>query len=168
MLEIDGETYLDSSEAAAVLKCSPRQVQRYAESGRLPRRRMGRKDYYASRMVEMLADDLGVRDLPAAPPPPEIVPSGELLQRVEILMNALIEAERRATAAETLLKQLPPPDETSELRANLAEARAERDALRAELGRLQAPRPWYTLPIVWLGLALALSLVIVLVLSLMR
>jgi hypothetical protein len=129
---------------------------------------MGRKDYYASRLVEMLADDLGVGDLPAAPLPPEIVPSSALLQRVEFLMNALIETERRATAAETLLKQLPPPDETIQLRTSLAEARAERDALRAELGRLQAPRLWYTLPVVWLGLALALSLIILLVLSIMR
>ena len=168
MLEIEGETYLDAAEAAQVLRCSSRQVQRYAESGKLPRRRMGRKDYYSRRMVDMLADDLGVSDLPAPPQPPQIVPSGELLVRVEALTNALIDAERRATTAEVQLRQLPPPGESAELRANLAAAEAERDALRAELGRMTAPRPWYSSPVVWLGLALALALVIVLVLALVR
>ena len=33
---------------------------------------------------------------------------------------------------------------------------------------MTAPRPWYSSPVVWLGLALALALVIVLVLALVR
>lgn len=182
MLEIEGESYYDAAEAARELKCSPRQVQRYAESGRLPRRRLGRKDYYPVRLVEMLADDLGVDKLPAIPGPPEIVPSNELMLRVDGLIGrldqlsaALVEAEARARAAEAQLRLLPPPEEAARLRderdgarVELAATKAERDALRAELSALRAPRPWYTLPAVWLGIFLLVALVAVVILALMR
>lgn len=63
----DSEQWLTASEAAQVLKVSPRQVHRYAEQRQLRTRRAGRRVLFSAASVATLADELAVD---VRPPPP--------------------------------------------------------------------------------------------------
>lgn len=157
------------SQAAtqARLRRSDRQLRRYVEAGTLrTKRTTGGRVMYRAEDVERLAAGL---DTTAGPPPAtvaEVVPSSDLARRVEELTGALIDAERRAVAAEAALRLLPPPQEAQALRAEAAEARAEAEGLRRLLQAVEggARRAW-AVAAVLLVLVVLLTLGLVLVLA---
>ena len=61
----DDTTWLTASDAAQLLRVTPRQVHRYAEQGQLVTRRAGRRVLFDSASVAHLADELQVDVRPA-------------------------------------------------------------------------------------------------------
>ena len=160
------DEYITAEQAAQILRVTDRQARRYAASGQVQSKRAGARVLLHRADVERLANELHAYERP--PPTPQIVPQGELLQTIERLRVELQASSIRESALAERLRLLPPPEEAQLLRTDLAAAQAERNALRAELARLGAPRPWYSSPVLWLGLALALALVAVIALALLR
>ena len=161
----DTAEYLTAEQAARVLRVTDRQARRYAADGTVRSKKAGHRVLLHREDVERLAAEQNAYAKP--PPQPQIVPQGELIQAISRLQGELAAAAAREAALAERLRLLPAPEEAQELRTALATAQAELAALRAELDRYRAPRPWYTQPLVWLGLALALALVAIIALALL-
>lgn len=166
----EDEDWLSPAAASATLRRSERQIREYARQKRIRTRRRGTRVEYAASDVRQLAAELQVDRDPPRAESVEIVPAIDLARRVDVLTDALRQAEQRAAAAETALRLLPSPDEARQLRdvakdaqIEAAELRAEVSALKGALGQAQGgeQRAWRAAGILLatvLLLALALAL----------
>jgi hypothetical protein len=77
------ENWLTAADAAKVLKCSARQVHRYAEAGQLVTRRAGRRVLFSSESVAKLADELAVDYRPAPAPGRDLAPMIDAIEQMQ-------------------------------------------------------------------------------------
>lgn len=155
------DQWIGIHEAAQRLNAAPRSVYRWAEPphARLRKRKAGHRVVFNAADVDELARDLGAELRPRPAPPVDLLPAGELMQRVDSLIGQLNAASYRLGALETQLEaQKLLPQQAESLRAERDQARAERDAARAELEALRATlRPWWQGWQLWLFVAVLLA-----------
>jgi hypothetical protein len=129
----DPVKWLTVSEAAAILRMTPRQVNRYGNTGRIRTQRAGRRVLYHNIDVEQLADELRVDERPHAQPSSLAAPLASLADQLRDRDHQLAESQRRLEERleriEAQQRQLPSGDR-EELRQLLTEVIAEREAIR--------------------------------------
>src|SRR5438128_2193501 len=122
--------WLTVNEAAAILRMTPRQVNRYGNTGRIRTRRAGRRVLYHNIDVEQLADELRVDERPATQPTSLAAPLASLTEQLRDRDQQLAEAqhrlEERLDRIEAHQRQLPDTSQ-EELRRLLSEVIAERE-----------------------------------------
>ena len=105
--------YITVDEAAAILRLTHRQVNRYGSDGRIGTRKVGRRVLYLRTDVEALAEELDVENRPAPKQAKaELIPMGDMLeylrerdQRIEELQRQVLAAAVELTRAQSQLEQ---------------------------------------------------------------
>jgi hypothetical protein len=144
----DQENWITVTEAAAILRMTARQVNRYGNLGRLRTRRAGRRILYLAADVATLADELRV-DIRPEPTTSLAVPLRELLQHLQARDRQLEDAQQRVEEALARIERQTnqqrqirdPAQERAELRELLQEVLAERDQIRQQQRQIR-PIPW--------------------------
>lgn len=75
------DEFVTAEQAAQVLRVTDRQARRCGASGQIRSKRAGARVLLHAGGVHRLAEELRSYDRP--PPPPQVVPQGELLQTIE-------------------------------------------------------------------------------------
>ena len=155
------ERWIPVTEAAEILRMTPRQVNRYGNDNRLRTKRAGRRILYAFSDVTRLADELQVDIRPLAPQSPLARPVEEVRDYLQKLVEAQHELER--------LIRIPNPSGPSKeelrdlLREVLAEQEAERrrEAEQREALRSQEQQhiPWFNILVIVLLVAILAAVV---------
>lgn len=148
------EPYIQVEEAAAITGLTARQVHRLGETGKLRRRRSGKRYLYHLGEVQALAADAAVANRP--PPEPrapkqELMPAGQMLEYLRERDNQLEAYQRRLEQAAYELAQLRTELQNTKLLADKGAAldermravEAERDALRRQLEEIQRQQSWW-------------------------
>src|SRR4051794_980444 len=91
----DEQTWLTASDAAQVLRVTPRQVHRYGEMNQLVTRRAGRRVLFSAESVAKLADELAVDYRPTPPPSKDLAPMVEALDQLRQRDEAFTEGQGR-------------------------------------------------------------------------
>jgi DNA-binding transcriptional MerR regulator len=89
------QNWLTAGDAAKILKCSPRQVHRYGETGQLVTRRAGRRVLFAADSVAQLADELQVDYRPPPTPSRDLQPVADLVEHLRRRDTQLEESYQR-------------------------------------------------------------------------
>ena len=147
---MNDERWITVTEAAEILRMTPRQVNRYGNENRLHTKRAGRRVLYLLSDVTALADELQVDIRPAPAQSALARPVEEVRDYLQKLVEAQQELER--------LIRIPNPTGPSKeelrdlLREVLAEQEAERQRVEQEQEALRSPAkrqiPWLTVLIV--------------------
>lgn len=144
----DQENWISVTEAAAILRMTPRQVNRYGNVGRLHTRRAGRRILYLASDVAALANELRV-DIRPEPTTSLAVPLRELLEHLRTRDRQLEDAQQRVEDALARIERQTnqqrqlrdPAQERDELRELLQEVLAERDEIRRQQRQMRSI-PW--------------------------
>jgi len=157
----DGE-WLTSREAQAYLGRTDRQLRRYAKAGRVRTQVQAGRVHYYRPDLDQLAASLPPDERPQAEPPVQIVPAGDLMNMVQDLQAQLQQAAAREGYLRAQLDQRPRLEDQAALQAELAQVKAERDTLQAQLAALQGGRQRdATLALLGLAVVLALAVAVV-------
>lgn len=165
----DDSGWLTVNEAAAILKMTARQVNRYGNTSRLRTHRAGRRVLYHAGDVAALANELRVDIRPAAAQHPLARPITDMADYVQRLAEAQQRVEESLRRLEESgARQLPGPQGATkeELREMLQEvlaaqerASAQREALRSREARKQNRILLAAVVILFIGLAVVIYIV---------
>jgi hypothetical protein len=144
----DQDNWITVTEAAGILRMTPRQVNRYGNLGRLRTRRAGRRILYLASDVATLADELRV-DIRPEPTTSLAVPLRELLEHLQARDRQLEDAQQRVEEALARIERQTsqprqlrdPSQERAELRELLQEVLAEREEIQRQQQQIR-PIPW--------------------------
>jgi hypothetical protein len=95
------DVFIPVEEAAALLKMTPRNVNRYGHEGKIATKKVGKRVLYSRVDVELLAEELNVElraELPVTSKA-ELMPVGEMLQYVRERDQQLKELQAQLVAA---------------------------------------------------------------------
>ena len=156
------DEWIDIEEASRRMQRTGRQVRRYVERGRVQSRKRGVRVEYLASDIEAIAAELPQDHRPRVES--QVMTRGEMLTIVEKLQQQVADAAAREGYLRAQLDQRPALNDTQLVRDELAQVRAERDALQTQIADLRTggQRAWVIslLMIVLLAVVIVLFLVL--------